>query len=63
VNNPENSDLSYKGQSALQKIAIFLTFSRKSTHLRVNFVQNVKKVFKNQPTLVNKCQGRNIQGT
>jgi hypothetical protein len=37
-------------------VAIFRTFTRKSTNLRFTFIQNVKKV-KNQPTLLYKGGG------
>jgi hypothetical protein len=40
----EMHDLSYKGQlTQTDFLAIFLTFVRYTTHIRVTFVQNVKK--------------------
>jgi hypothetical protein len=51
VHDPENHDLSYKGQLNQSHFYSFLTFVKYTTNIRVTFVQNVKKV-KNRPTLL-----------
>jgi hypothetical protein len=50
--NPEIHDLSNKGQlskSFLNSLNFWSSFERKSTHLRVTFVQNVNKQLKVDP--------------